>query len=131
MRGIPSSASAAPSCPALLALLAFGLPALAFASAGCGPALPDHVVLQPAAEGVEIATEAPSASDYKLVGTVTGEASAADPEAAAQAAKNDLRNKAAALGATLVTVDEDTGRAVLLQDKTDVKLVGRAYRALE
>ena len=51
--------------------------------------------------------------------------------AAQQAAKNDLRNKAAALGASLVTIDEDTGEAIPLQAKTKVKLVGRAYKSVD
>ncbi len=102
-----------------------------WAVASCATTLPDHVPLQPAAESVEIATEPPSASTFSLVGQVTGVAAANDPQVAQQAAKNDLRNKAAALGATLVTIDEDTGEGIPLQDKTKVKLVGRAYKAVE
>ncbi|MGH7438992.1 MAG: DUF4156 domain-containing protein [Polyangiaceae bacterium] len=98
---------------------------------GCASDLPDKVALQPSAENVEIAAEPPSPNDYKLVGTVTGAAAANDPQAAEVAAKNDLRNKAAALGASLVTVDEDTGEGIPLQDKTEVKVRGRAYKAVE
>jgi hypothetical protein len=101
------------------------------ATLSCASGLPDHVVLQPGAETVEIAMEPPSASTFSLVGQVTGAAAANDPQTAQQAAKNDLRNKAAALGATLVTIDEDTGEAIPLQDKTKVKLVGRAYKSIE
>ena len=97
----------------------------------CAQGLPDQVALQPSAETVEIAMEPPSQTSFVLVGQVTGQAAANDPDKAQQAAKNDLRNKAAALGATLVTIDEDTGEAILLQDKTKVKLVGRAYKSLE
>ncbi len=104
---------------------------LCASSLSCGEVLPDHVVLQPAAENVEIATEPPSPNSYTLVGKVTGLAAANDPEKAEQAAKNDLRNKAAALGATLVTIDEDTGEAIPLGDKTKVKVVGRAYKSVE
>lgn len=99
--------------------------------AACAAELPEHVALQPAAESVEIATEPPSPNAFVLVGKVTGLAAAKDPDTAAQAAKNDLRNKAAALGATLVTVDEDTGEALLLQGKTKVTLVGRAYKSVD
>ena len=98
---------------------------------GCAQNLPEHVALEPAAENVEIAAEPPSANDYKLVGTVTGSAASNDAQAAEHAAKNDLRNKAAALGASLVTVDQDTGEMIPLQDKTKVKIVGRAYKAVE
>jgi hypothetical protein len=97
----------------------------------CAEQLPDHVLLQPAAEGVDFAMEPPSSAAFIMVGKVTGVAAANDAEAAQEAARNDLRNKAAALGASLVTIDENTGEQVLLQDKTKVKLVGRAYKAID
>jgi hypothetical protein len=97
----------------------------------CAQQLPEHVALQPQAEDVEIALEPPSPHAFKLVGQVTGEAIGTDPDAAQQAARNDLRNKAAALGASLVTIDENVGEPVPLEDKTKVKLVGRAYKALD
>ncbi len=102
-----------------------------FCAAGCAQNLPEKVALEPAAEQVEIAAEPPSANDYKLVGTVTGLAASNDAQLAEHAAKNDLRNKAAALGASLVTIDEDTGEMIPLQAKTKVKVVGRAYKALD
>lgn len=105
--------------------------AIATLIAGCGEAFPDHVNLVPSAADVEFATEPPGPDAYKLVGEVIGVAAAHDPEAAQEAARNDIRNKAAAMGASLVTIDEDTGEALLLQDKTKVKLVGRAYRAVD
>jgi hypothetical protein len=110
-----------------------GIIAVAFllSCAACAQQLPEHVVLQPSAEGVEIAAEPPSPNSYALVGQVVGVAAARDPDTAQQAAKNDLRNKAAALGASLVTIDEDTGEAIPLQDKTKVKLVGRAYKSVD
>jgi hypothetical protein len=97
----------------------------------CAEQLPEHIPLEPAGEAVEFATEPPSPDSYKLVGQVTGEAAANDPEVAQQAAKNDIRNKAAALGATLVTIDDNIGSAVLLQDKTKVKITGRAYKSVD
>ena len=97
----------------------------------CADELPSHVDLVPAGANVEIAVEPPSRDGYFLVGTVTGLAAANDLDTASQAARNDLRNKAAALGAVLVTIDENVGEALPLQDKTRVKLVGRAYKALE
>jgi hypothetical protein len=75
--------------------------------------------------------EPPSANSYQLVGNVTGIAAANDLDSAQSAAKNDLRNKAAALGATLVTIDQNTGEPMPLQDKTRVRLVGRAYKAVD
>jgi hypothetical protein len=97
----------------------------------CAEQIPDHIELQPPGESVEFAAEPPSAGAFKLVGEVTGQAAAKDPDIAQQAAKNDLRNKAAALGASLVTIDENLGEPVLLQDKTRVRLVGRAYKSVD
>jgi len=97
----------------------------------CAEQLPEHVQLQPAAEDVDFAMEPPSASTFTLVGQVTGVAAANDADAAQNAARNDLRNKAAALGASLVTIDEDIGEMLPLQDKTKVKLVGRAYKSID
>jgi hypothetical protein len=111
--------------------IAFFVLAFPWLALACASQLPEHVALQPGAEAVEIAMEAPPQSTFTLVGKVTGVAAANDPTAAQQEAKNDLRNKAAALGATLVTIDEDTGEAIPLQDKTKVKLVGRAYKSVE
>lgn len=106
----------------------FGFPLVLLA---CAEGIPDHVELMPQGEEVEFALEPPSASTYKLVGEVSGLAAANDPEAAQQAAKNDLRNKAAALGATLVTIDLNLGEPMPLQDKTKVKVTGRAYKSVD
>jgi hypothetical protein len=97
----------------------------------CFEQLPEHVNLQPAAEDVDFAMEPPSKSTFALIGEVTGVAAANDLDTAQTAARNDLRNKAAALGASLVTIDQNLGEAMLLQDKTKVRLVGRAYRAVD
>ncbi len=132
MRGIGASLLTLRTFGPFAAFAAFAtLAASGAAGLGCAHELPDHVVLQPAAENVEIAMEPPSQNTFALVGQVTGVAAANNPDAAQQAAKNDLRNKAAALGATLVTIDEDTGEPMLLQDRTKVKLVGRAYKSVE
>jgi len=104
------------------------LPSLLLA---CAEQIPDHVELLPQAENVEFATEPPSRNAFTLIGEVTGLGAANDLDTAAQAARNDLRNKAAAMGASLVTIDEDLGEPMLLQDKTKVRLVGRAYKASE
>jgi hypothetical protein len=99
--------------------------------AACASTVPEHVELQPQAENVEFAYDTPSPDAYKMVGQVTGEAAGNDPDVAQEAAKNDLRNKAAALGATLVTIDQNLGEPMPLQDKTKVKLVGRAYKPVD
>ena len=97
----------------------------------CLEQLPEHVELQHAAEDVDFAMEAPSASTFMLIGEVTGVAAANDVDAAQDAARNDLRNKAAALGASLVTIDESVGEMMPFQDKTKVKLIGRAYKSVD
>ena len=94
----------------------------------CGAGLPEKIELQPEAENVEFAYEPPSPDAYKLIGEVTGVAAANDAEVAQEMAKNDLRNKAAALGAALVTIDENLGTLVPLTDETKVTLNGRAYK---
>ena len=97
----------------------------------CAEQFPDHVDLQPAAEDVDFAMEPPSKNTFTLIGKVTGIAAANDLDTAQTAARNDLRNKAAALGASLVTIEENVGEGLPLQDKTKVKLVGRAYKAVD
>jgi Domain of unknown function (DUF4156) len=97
----------------------------------CAEQIPDHVELLPQAENVEFATEPPSPNAYQLVGEVSGQGAANDPDTAQQAAKNDLRNHAAAMGASLVTIDEDRGEPMPLRDKTKVKLFGRAYKSVD
>jgi hypothetical protein len=97
----------------------------------CAAQLPEKVELQPQAENVEFAYETPSPTSYRFLGEVTGIATSTDLEEAQESAKNDLRNKAAALGAVLVTIDQNTGQAVLLLNKTRVKLVGRAYKPVD
>jgi hypothetical protein len=97
----------------------------------CAGSLPEKVELQPEAENVEFAYEPPSPTAYKMVGEVVGVAAANDADAAQEMAKNDLRNKAAALGAVLVTIDQNTGSPMPLASKTKVKLVGRAYKPVD
>ncbi|HTQ48909.1 MAG TPA: DUF4156 domain-containing protein [Polyangiaceae bacterium] len=107
----------------------FGLAAGTLAA--CAEELPSHVELATGADNVEFAVEAPSKDGYRLVGTVKGIAAANDLDTATEAARNDLRNKAAALGATLVTVDQNVGEPMPLQNKTKVRLVGRAYKPVD
>jgi hypothetical protein len=97
----------------------------------CVEQLPERIALQPAAEQVDFAMEPPSHDMFMLIGEVTGIAAANDPDTAEDAAKNDLRNKAAFLGASLVTIDENIGEAMPLQDKVKVKLIGRAYKSVD
>ncbi len=85
---------------------------------------------RPARE-VDFVYETPSPNAYRAVGEVKGVAGGVDAESAQEAAKNDLRNKAGALGATLVSIDENIGEPILLEGKTKVTLIGRAFKAIE
>jgi hypothetical protein len=109
------------------------LPVLGFALlVGCAAEqIAEHVELAPAAEQVEFAYESPSPNAYKMVGNVRGVAAGVDADSATDAARNDLRNKAAALGATVVTIDQNIGEPILLLNKTKVTLVGRAFKAVD
>jgi hypothetical protein len=66
-----------------------------------------------------------------MVGDVKGVAAGVDVEAATEAARNDLRNKAAALGATVVTIDQNIGEPILLLNKTKITLIGRAFKSVD
>jgi hypothetical protein len=89
------------------------------------------VDLSPQGTSVEIVVEPPSVDSHTLVANVRGEATGSDLDAATAFAKNDLRNKAAAIGATLVTIDDTSAEPVPLQNMTTVKLVGRAYKTVD
>jgi hypothetical protein len=97
----------------------------------CAEEIPEHVELVTGAQDVEFATEPPSKNTYRMIGEVVGIAAANDPDAAEFAARNDLRNKAAELGATLVTVDDSVGEAMPLREKIKVKVYGRAFKAID
>jgi hypothetical protein len=113
--------------PAMKSLAVLALVLLA----GCVDQVPEHVELVPAGADVEFVYEAPSPHAYKAVGEVKGVAAGVDADSATEAARNDLRNKAAALGATLVTIDQNLGEPILLVGKTKVTLIGRAFKPVD
>jgi hypothetical protein len=88
----------------------------------------EHVVLSPAGAQVEFAAETPSDSVYTMIGPVTGQAAGKNIQEAEVSARNDTRNKAAAMGATLVVIDEDNGSLVRFQDMQEVTIKGRAFK---
>jgi hypothetical protein len=98
---------------------------------GCTDQIAEHVELVPAAADVDFAYGTPSPNAYGKVGDVRGVAAGVDVDSATEAARNDIRNKAAALGASLVVIDENLGEPILLLGKTKVTLVGRAFKQLE
>ncbi len=99
-------------------------------AAACGPGLPEIVVLRPEATEVEVTSEAPNPDAYESVGEVTAEVIGTDASTAVQQAQNELRNQAAAKGATFVSVNlRSTRSAGDMSGRTIVALVGTAYRS--
>jgi hypothetical protein len=71
----------------------------------------------------------PPRDQYELRGDVTGTAKSGDIAEATRNARNDLRNNAGAMGASVVTID--TNAVANAQDWTgrnQVALTGRAFR---
>lgn len=92
-------------------------------------ALPEHVVLLPSGEQVEFAMDTPNENEYALVSALEATAQGGDAADAEQSARNDLRNKAAALGASLVLIDSNHASPIMLQKKAKVVIKARAYKA--
>jgi hypothetical protein len=88
----------------------------------------ENVVLSPQGEQVEFAMETPSETVYTMLGQVTGEAAGATIEDAEASARNDARNQAAKLGATLIVIDQDDGSGMTYQDKKKVTIKARAFK---
>jgi hypothetical protein len=102
--------------------------ALAGAS-GCADTLPDKIALRPEAANVEVINEPPNVEIYESAGEVTAQVIGRETQDALRQALNELRNKAAAKGATFIAVDDVTSRAAWdFSGRTIVTLVGTAYR---
>ena len=105
------------------------LAATALVGNGCGAGVQQNVALKPEAESVEFAMDPPSPDAYAMVGAITSEAAGKEIGDAVDAAKNDMRNKAAALGASLVIIDETVPDKDFVRDTRIVHLKGRAYKS--
>ncbi len=93
---------------------------------------PEKVPLLPLGETVELLAELPNADVYESYGMVTSQASGQGSGEAMVAARNGLRNKAAALRATFVSVDEANATGAWdFSGKTVVTLKGHVYRPKE
>jgi hypothetical protein len=96
---------------------------------GCVDALPEKIVLAPEAANVEVINEPPNSEIYEPAGEVNAQVIGHETQDALRQALNQLRNKAAAKGATFVAVDDVTSRAAWdFSGRTIVTLVGTAYR---
>jgi hypothetical protein len=114
--------------PALL-VLALLTPSCASINALFEPKAP--TVLSPEGANVEFAQSTPSDKIAKLLGTIDVEGEAKEVSDAEQSARAELRNKAASMGASLVTIDNSIGQRAPFGDSIRVTLVGRAFRAAD
>ena len=92
---------------------------------------PGPIELTTEGSSVEIVIDPPSVDSHTMVGVVRAEAVGADVDVATGFAKNDMRNKGAARGATQVTVDDTIAEPIELQSLVKVTLVGRAYKPVD
>jgi hypothetical protein len=100
--------------------------------ASCVELPPDRVPLLPQAETVELLAEIPNLDVYESYGFVSSEASGHGSSEATVNARNGLRNKAAALRATFVSIDEASATSAWdFSGKTVVTLKGHVYRPKE
>ncbi len=96
---------------------------------GCADTLPEKIILTPGADNVEVINEPPNTEVYEPAGEVTAQVVGRETQEALRQALNQLRNKAAAKGATFIAVDDVTSRAAWdFSGRTIVTLVGTAYR---
>jgi hypothetical protein len=96
---------------------------------GCTISLPEKIVLMPGADNVEVINEPPNREIYEPAGDVTAQVIGHETQDALRQALNQLRNEAAAKGATFIAVEEVSSRAAWdFSGRTIVTLVGTAYR---
>jgi hypothetical protein len=104
---------------------------LSFAIAGCAAALPQDVKLTPDGEQVDFAADVPSTDAYTVVGKLKSDAAGKTIDAAIDSAKNDLRNKAAAIGASLLFIDDTRPDQEFTRDLRVAHVSARAFKAKE
>jgi hypothetical protein len=78
-------------------------------TAGCAMTLPEKVPLNAEAANVEVLSEPPNLETYEPAGEVTAHVMGRETENVLRQGMNQLRNQAAAKGATFVAVDDDSG----------------------
>jgi hypothetical protein len=101
--------------------------AVSYALSACAGA--EQIPLRPEAARIEIVKGEPDRKAFQYLGEVQGEAKASDVGEANTNARNDIRNKAAALGATVVVLDTNTAaNAMDWSGRNKVVLTGRAFR---
>lgn len=98
---------------------------------GCllrGCASSELVDLNPAGQRVQIVKAEPDSEKCKFIGDVYGQAKSKDVAEGQLNARNDLKNRAAALGANLVTIDTNAAaNAMVWSGRNQFALNGRAF----
>lgn len=95
--------------------------------AGCAGT--QEVALKPEAARIEIIKGELDRNEFEYLGDVSGTSKSKDIEAGNEHARNDLRNKAAAMGAEVVILDTNTAaNAMDWTGRTQIVLTGRAFR---
>ena len=111
--------------PLFVLLVALG----GIATSGCKDTLPTKIALDPTASNVEVLSEPPNTETYEPAGEVSAQVIGTETQNALGQAMNDLRNKAAAKGATFVAVDEVSAHAAWdFSGRTIVTITGTAYK---
>lgn len=99
------------------------------AASGCKDTLPTKIALEPGASNVEVLSEPPNTETYEPAGEVSAHVIGTETQNALGQAMNELRNKAAAKGATFVAVDEVSAHAAWdFSGRTIVTITGTAYK---
>jgi len=83
---------------------------------------------RPGASSVKLITKEPPKERWELAGKITGESASDDTVEAAVTAENDLKNKAALLGASLVKIDQVSPPGDKGRRGKQVVFMARAYR---
>jgi hypothetical protein len=101
----------------------------AASNVGCIDAFPDKIALKAEAANVEIVTDPPNPEVYEPAGEVATQVIGREVGEAFRQAFNELRNQAAAKGASFVHVEEVSSRAAWdFSGRTVVSIIGTAYR---
>lgn len=96
--------------------------------AGCEEPVPQKIVLSSSGEQVELVSESPNTDVYLEIGEVYGRAMGVEKHDAFNAARNALRNAAAAKNGTIVRIDNVDAKVAWDVGMTVVMVTGTAYR---
>src|SRR5262245_54043134 len=92
-------------------VLSIGLLVGSVLGIGCIGYLPETVALVPGAANVEVVSDPPNIEVYEPAGEVSAQVVGRETGEALRQAANELRNQAAARGATFVSIEEVSSRS--------------------